>query len=174
VELSQIDFDTIDLDWFAIDAYGYVGHFTTGGRGAIPRSVTASVDGIRTLTAFFRRTLGPTTSVTIGKRLSVHFTFEDELARTRYLQDFTQMASRGLFSFDYLPGDPYPAGYFLVAAPERPVHYHSLPTTIQRILLETTLQNVSFPSGQEIRDLDGGFRNCDVTPSTPIVARTIH
>jgi hypothetical protein len=41
--------ETTDFDWFALDDQGKIGHFTTGGFGALPQSVASSKEDLEKL-----------------------------------------------------------------------------------------------------------------------------
>lgn len=51
-EISDIEEECEDLDWYAVDESGYIGHFATGGRGFLPRSVKNSSENRLTLHSF--------------------------------------------------------------------------------------------------------------------------
>lgn len=142
--------ETQDLDWFALDQEGVIGHFTTGGCGALPRSVVSSLEDLRRATGFFRNQLVPTALPIVSPKIDSHVSLKDERAKARYLQDFIKMASRGLFSFDYLRTGTRPTGYFQVATPSVPLHITSLPPEIRQILDKTVLNGIFFHKVNEI------------------------
>jgi hypothetical protein len=151
MKIPDIDVETQDLDWFAIDKEGAVGHFTTGGFGVLPRPAASSYGDLKKLLGFFRETLAPATTASISNNLQSHKQFNNDSAKSRYLHDSIAMASRGLFSFDCCYGNR-PTGYFKVTLPSKPLHFSSLPVEIQQILKRTVLSEISFKDVDEINE----------------------
>ena len=142
--ISDLEEETTDLDWFAIDQQGFIGHFTTGGAGALPRSVASSKEDLESVCKYFRSLpLNATVPLASQKAMAVLATKNDQ-AREKYLRDFLQMASRGLYSFDYQPTGKRPSPYFLVARPEQPLHFNDIPPEIQGLLKKIVLPDVIF------------------------------
>jgi hypothetical protein len=52
----------LDLDWFAVDRDGHIGHFTTAGSGPVPRQALAENRAADALLAYLRQT-DPTTEM---------------------------------------------------------------------------------------------------------------
>ena len=150
MEVSELDEETQDLDWFALDKEGAVGHFATGGFGALPRSVASSLEDLKKITEYFRSQHAPIASPIVSRVIDSHISLKDEGVMTRYLEDYMKMASRGLFSFDYLRTGTRPRGYFEVAKPSTPLHSTSLPQEIRQILEKTVLDGISFSTADEI------------------------
>lgn len=149
--ISEIDEVTIDYDWFAVDDEGLIGHFATGGRGAMPLSVTASAEDLKTITDFFRTEVVAETSIRLSPALTLHKVFRSDSQEKRYLEWFLQMASRGLFSFDVLPAAVRPVGYFRVVDPVVPLNIVLLPEQIRVILERTQLKGISFRESDVIQ-----------------------
>jgi hypothetical protein len=149
MEVSDLEQETQDLDWFALDEEGTIGHFATGGSGKLPRSVAASRDNMNMLTEFFRTHFANFTTPIINPKLGLHVSLKDEDAKEKYLQDYLNMASRGLYSYDCLLTGKKPTGYFLVAQPTTPLQLTLLPREI-RSLLEMTVLQASFRKSDEI------------------------
>jgi hypothetical protein len=150
MEVSELAQETLDLDWFALDAHGLVGHFAAGGMGVLPRSVATSAEDLKTVTDFFRKQVSPVTSPIVNPALGSYIELVDAESRVRYLQDYTDMASRGLFSFDFLQTRKRPGGYFQVAHPAKALNFLTLPEQIRDILQKTVLDRVSFGTSNEL------------------------
>ena len=142
----------LDLDWFALDAQGAVGHFTTGGCGALPRSAAASRADVDMLRDYFLAL--PEIGAAI---LNPHRASSLPLFRPRapdpasQLRPWTATAARGLYAYDYVEDRRRrPRPYALVARPELPLHAGELPAQIRSVLGRTVLRDVVFASDDVI------------------------
>jgi hypothetical protein len=151
MQISELQEETQDLDWFGLDDEGAIGHFTTGGHGALPRSVASSIEDLQRVTEFFTKQCVAAVSPIVCQGLDLHVVLKDEGAKARYLKDYIKMASHGLFSYDYIPMERRPTGYFQVAKPSTPLHVTSLPQEIRQILERTVIHGISFRTAEEIR-----------------------
>lgn len=150
--ISDIEEETTDLDWFGVDQQGSIGHFTTGGFGALPRSVASSKEDMESILKYFRSLpLNATVPVVNPKTMALLET-KDDKARQKYLQEFLGMASRGLYSFNYQHTGRRPSPYFLVAKPEKPLHIDGVPGEIQGLLKKTTLPGVIFAEDDTVSE----------------------
>ena len=157
--ISEIDEEVADYDWFAVDKEGRVGHFTTGGVGTLPRTVAASSDDLHVITEFFRNTLPSSTEARLAPNAQAAAnSMDSEAAVGRRFQDFVQMASRGLYSFDHAyaldcPNHrtrPCPL-YYRIAIPSNPLHVIDLPMKVQTILNRNVLVGTAFSHDDEVR-----------------------
>ena len=144
MHVSDIEEETRDIDWFALDSEGFVGHFTTGGRGALPRSIASSAEDLKRVTDYFSKQISANTSSVISSGVELHVSLRDEAQRARYLEDFKRMACRGLFSFDFLQTSKRPTGYFLVAKPLIPLHVGGIREDIRQVLERTVFERIAF------------------------------
>lgn len=150
MQVSELDEETQDLDWFAIDGEGAIGHFATGGCGALPRSIASSLEDLQKVTMYFKERVEAFTMPVVSESINSFILFRDEEAKARYLEDFIKMASQGLFSFDFLRTGTRPAGYFRVAKPNVSLQARSLPQEICQILERTLLQGIVFRDSDKI------------------------
>jgi hypothetical protein len=150
--ISDIEEETTDLDWFGLDQQGSIGHFTTGGFGALPRSVASSKEDLESIYEYFRRLPLNATVPVVNPRAMAVLATKDDKAREKYLQDFLQMASRGLYSFNYKPTGKRPSPYFLVAKPENPLHINDVPGEIQAVLRKTILPGIIFANDDTVSE----------------------
>jgi hypothetical protein len=167
--ISEIDEEVNDYDWFAVDSEGQVGHFTTGGMGKLPRAVAASSDDLRLITGFFRSTLSPSTEARLAPKAREAANnanwrkgwtrpMDAKAALGHCFQDFMQMASRGLYSFDHSYAldcnsprtRPCPL-YYRIAIPTKPLHAIDLPMNVQTILNRFVFAESDFSNDDEIR-----------------------
>lgn len=137
----------LDLDWFALDAQGSVGHFTTGGCGALPRSAAAcslaELSGVRE----YVRTL-PETGASILNRewvTSIRLFPAAASAPPGEFRDWAASAARGLYAFEYIEDRRRrPRPYRVVARPEVPIKADELPPEIRSIVERTHLKDIVF------------------------------
>lgn len=166
--ISELDEEVIDYDWFAVDKEGRIGHFTTGGMGTLPRSVAASGDDLQFIADFFRNPLLPSTEARLAPKAveptnKVNWrkgwtsSMDAEQAAAHCFQDFMQMASRGLYSFDHSYAldcthprtRPCPL-YYRIAIPSNPLHVTDLPMNVQTILSRIVLAEAAFSQDDEV------------------------
>jgi hypothetical protein len=135
--ITDLEEETRDIDWFSVDSKGEIAHFTSGGQGFLPPSVKASNENLQRVTMFFRQLL-PNGDAVESSNLSSHIYFDLEAQKSRYLEAFSGMAEKGLFSFDCVMDAPErPSSYFMVAKPSHPVNIGDLPEDIRNILGQT-------------------------------------
>ena len=136
----------LDLDWFALDAQGNVGHFTTGGCGALPRSAAASRDDLRRVHEYVLSL--PEIGAGLlnedwlkGLRLAPAAKTEP---RENY-REWTASAARGLYAYDFIEDQRRrPRPYRVVARPEVPLKADELPPEIRDIVGRTVLRDIVF------------------------------
>jgi hypothetical protein len=140
--ISDIQEQIEDLDWFGVDPNGLIAHFATGGCGFMPTNAKSSFEDMTLLKYFFRDELRPNGFATIPISFEKRFATISFLPgtidpRTQFLHDHVHMASRGVYSFDFIMKPIRPSGYFLVAIPSNPLRCIDLPPNIQVILEKT-------------------------------------
>lgn len=153
VLLADLQEETEDLDWFAVDPTGRVAHFASGGRGFLPRSVKASKEDLVGITTLFRTERRTYANALISALLGNHVSFHDERERNTYLKDFCEMAEKGLYSFDCILATARPSGYFLVARPSTALIASDLPVEMKQIIEKTTLR-IRLCEANEIGEAD--------------------
>ena len=159
MQISELDQEIYDFDWFALDKEGLIWHFATGGCGAMPTSVASSREDLQKVTDFFRSRCPEKLSTRVCQEFEAHVELmKSAHAREVYLRYFVEMASRGLFSYDCMRSIKPPTGYFQVAKPSTPLQVSSLPHEISEILGNATFDDISFREACLI-DLDKFQRN---------------
>jgi hypothetical protein len=138
--VTEIEQRDSDWDWYAVDAAGHIGHFTTAGQVPLPASVAADFDAAKTLIAFFDGLTPNTTFVVSGDLEEKCGIWESVAKRDRYLASFGNAACRGLFSHDISTSG---SEYFRVASPYEPLHIDLVPVEV-RILLDRTHASIEF------------------------------
>lgn len=143
--MSREAFEGFEFDWFAVDASGHVGHFSTAGFGPVPLSVLDRLDAAKTdeLWSLGRRLLnlpviGPATG---------HL--------PERIEDWLESARRGLFSFDW----PFPSlcsryiehSYCRAATPSVPVELVALSPELQRLIRLVEFPGIRFAELEMVR-----------------------
>jgi hypothetical protein len=126
--VSDLDQEILDLDWFALDVDGAVGHFATAGAGALPE---------------------PLLSMTKQDFDFIQNYFETLFVQSTGLKSYLDAARIGLFEFDALRAECRPVGYFRVSLPSVPLLITKLPPDIAGMLSKTVLP-VSFRRTEKI------------------------
>jgi hypothetical protein len=143
MRISDLEQETLDLDWFGVDPSGAIARFATGGRGFFPDSVIASKEELMVLTDYFKYELCASCeaqiSNNIDSQLKGRLPDKSSKSKQTYLRDYCNIAQKGLYSFDLIDRPVRPTGYFLVARPELPIRIANLPTEIQIILKKTRI-----------------------------------
>jgi hypothetical protein len=148
--LDRKHVDGVDLDWFAIDGYGFVGHFATGGFGPVPTSVEKNA--LDVITEYFRTRALICSEVveSPGWEQAADVPVSDVRRRELYLRDYSFFAARGLFSYS-TPGNwEAPLHYFRVTMPEPPLRVSELPLEIRDPLSRVCLDRLSFADKAQV------------------------
>jgi len=102
-----------EFDWFAMDGEGHVGHFATAGFRPIPRIVLARFGELR---EFDRRILQlPAIGEATGHLGGL-------------IEDWLEMARRGLFSYDW---QHWSGPYARAATPSRAINIAEIPAALR-------------------------------------------
>lgn len=146
MKISDEFLEVYDLDWFAVDQNGFLGHFATGVFGGVPESILESKEELQEIEDYFRNQAPKTKGYTFHPKWSANAGVDpkDSRAVNLYLNDFKLMASCGLYSYDAYEAGPRPSSYFLVASPDLPLSIDELPGNIRQIIERTLLSKVSF------------------------------
>jgi len=143
--ISEVEQQMTDYDWFGVDESGCLGHFTTAGFKLLPKSVSASREDLKRVTDYFRQTEPTKERHVVTTDLEKYVgAFESGDKRKQYLSGFTEMADRGLYSFDIDTYERPGLAYFCVAIPLQPLKLDSLPRDIQSIVGRTVLKGIRF------------------------------
>ena len=134
-----------DLDWFAVDGEGAVGHFTTAGAVPLPRCAARSKENLERLVTHFLAREACTAAVIDPDALAnAGMLDSDAASRDWFFGDFLAMARRGLYSYNVFMRTPPAAGYYRVAVPSVPLHVDQLPAEIRALLGEVRFETLSF------------------------------
>lgn len=149
IDLSE-EFTT-DWDWFAVDAEGRIGHFTTAGMRSLPRTVKQDKEATLALIDYFGKAPKSIPYVVRPEAKRDADGWPNDAARSWYLRDFIQMASAGLFSYDtYTDGR---SDYFLVAFPISPLRVDQLPLEIRDLVIRVK-SPLAFSKSTYISEVD--------------------
>jgi hypothetical protein len=136
--MSRQAFEGREFDWFAIDTAGHIGHFSTAGYGPVPVAILDRLDTPQTdeLWSLGTRLLDlPVIGVASG-----HLPGK--------IDDWREMARRGLFSFDW---QHWSGPYVRAATPGVPVTVAALPAELQAIVGLVLWPGIRFAELQSIR-----------------------
>jgi hypothetical protein len=153
-----IDLEGLDLAWFATDSLGYIGFFTTGGWGPVPRSAIvsrASLDKLHRY--FFKEAHRQTASADApGWEARAGISQEDARANPIRNQQWRDMAEKGLYAYDAYQHRNHPAAYFKRATPTIPIRVDDLPEDVRQLLNTIVLKIDSFAHADDIQSEELG------------------
>jgi hypothetical protein len=136
-EINLVEEFDRDWDWFAICTNSMIGHFTTAGIRALPKSVRRDRKSTLRLIKYFFEEAPHTGSYIVHPDLEKKLGgWRGESDRNRYLRSFLKTASTGLFSYDTQTSGSN-TDYFLVAIPQNPLRINDLPPEIHNLLVRT-------------------------------------
>jgi hypothetical protein len=129
---TQIDQQTLDIEWFFTDNHHVA--FVASGGGKLPSSVAVSRDENALLVAYFNE-LPETSDAIINPGLHQIVSVKADEANLSY---FVEMAKRGLFAYDRTILNNFSkTGHHLVASPSAPLNIKQLPADISTLLCKT-------------------------------------
>lgn len=141
---TEIEQEVTDLTWYAIDAEGRIGHFTTGGSMLLPPSITESKEVLERINTYFctlpifresNYVVCPDLTTHIDKRLITDM--------NGYVKPSAEMSARGLYSYDNHPtSNERP--YFRVTIPKTELQLKNLPEDIKSILQSLRMNEINF------------------------------
>jgi hypothetical protein len=121
-----------EFDWFAIDAEGRVGHFSTAGEGLVPKVVLEHITETESLTQELLRL--PVTGKANG-----HLPGN--------INDWLEMAGRGVYSFDWQHSN---GAYRLAATPSSELQVVGLPEALRASLSMVKFTTLRFRELTEV------------------------
>ena len=124
---------TRDWDWYAVDQDGHIGHFTSAGMRALPKSVKQDRETTEIIARYFFEQAPVVGKWSVRTEAEADCGGWKEQGFERYIGDFALMASKGLFSFDTDLIRTEKARYYLVAIPERILLVSDLPPDIREL-----------------------------------------
>ncbi len=147
MRITRDEEDYKDIDWYAVDPQGAIGHFATGSKGFLPTSSCESAEDLDAVWQYLQETPPVTRPIVTkqGKREAEKSRISARFA----LESFMEHASKGVYSYDTVYLDRRLSPYYLVAAPERPIHISDVPEHIRRII-ERTKCRIAFETASSI------------------------
>ena len=136
--MSRKAFEGGEFDWFAVDAAGHVGHFSTAGYGPVPLPVLDRLDAAQQdeVWALGERLLELPVVGPAGGHLPGR------------IDDWLELARRGLFGFDW---QHWSGPYRRAATPGVPIGVVALPAELQRLVRLVELPGVRFAELESVR-----------------------
>jgi hypothetical protein len=134
--ITEIEQQTLDIDWFLTDGKYIV--FMASGGGRLPDSVAESSENNKKLVSYFRN-LPEISDFMVNPELDrLLIERSGTGVNERYLEDYVSMTKKGLYSFDKtIPCNFLDPFYHLVASPVIPLTVGGLPNEILEIFMKT-------------------------------------
>jgi hypothetical protein len=145
MEISDIEQEISDINWFAVDAEYSISSMSSNG-GRLPLSVASSAEDNYTLVEFFDSLATPENAFIINKNFQLPDTMQRSEQRRIFFQTFSLQSARGLYSFSRnekdISGIWSDREYSLVTIPSNPICFTTLPKDIQTILSKTSYNGI--------------------------------
>jgi hypothetical protein len=139
MEISSIDQEVTDLDWYAVDPTGYLVQFASGG-GPLPSSVAACQEALVQLQHYFLSLSAETTTAHFNPNLpQVVPRLSNSYAYNLYSRSSADYAKSGLFAFAKTNLAHRDNQYHVVAYPAQPLLLQALPAPIRALVSRTRL-----------------------------------
>lgn len=130
---TEIDQETLDIDWFFTDKTE-IGFVASGG-GKLPNSF-AKIEKHELLVSYFR-SLPEISDVILNENLKTILSHQID---DNYLNDFVFFSRRGLYAFDKTNLEMFSDTYYhLVSKPANTIKLNDLPKEIKLILMQTQI-----------------------------------
>ena len=129
--MAREAFEGVEFDWFAVDAAGHVGHFSTAGYGPVPLPVLNRLDAAQEDEVWL-----------LGKRLLILPVIGTAVGHLPgRIDSWLELARRGLFGFDW---KHWAGPYLRATTPNAPVEIASLPAELQKLIRLVEFGGVRF------------------------------
>lgn len=131
MRISEIELQTEDIMWFAVDLNNYIIACTSAGISDVPEFVCADREETELLEDYFMNSLQNVTNEIL------HADYIDN----DLMNDGIVLAKKGIFCFDAVSNDiNHNREYIKLISPEKPIDYNSLPSEIRNILKKHLLK----------------------------------
>lgn len=140
---TEIEQEAMDLDWFAVDGDGRLGHFTTGAWRYLPASIALNKEDWEKVLDYFEAMPGDE-KVIISPDLAKHESYKSNEEIAYHLKSYIEMAGKGLYSYSTYDYSHEFRPYFCVAMPEKALLISDLPDEIRTIVERTRLEGIRF------------------------------
>jgi len=140
MEISVIEQEMSDLDWFAIDLEYKIAHFSSAG-GSLPRSVSISAEDNAVVTSYFQSLIELPTAFIINPHLQLPEEIKTPKQQSDYFRTYAFYSKCGLYSFarneTYVRGSDRNFDYKLITSPSNQRTFKDIPYNIQQALVRT-------------------------------------
>ena len=134
-EIDTAEEFTRDWDWYASDKEGNIGHFTSAGLRALPRSVKQDRKAAERLTQYFFNEARDLCGYSVRSAAEADAGgWKNPDAGDRFLKSFVEMARKGAFSYNTEMVHGHEARYYLVTKPKRPLRLGDLPPEVAKMV----------------------------------------
>lgn len=142
---------SVDMDWFAVDSYGNIAHFASGGYGMVPFFSKLEVDNVDPIFETFFLSEEFTETIIFESNLP-SFTNDDQ--KKIYLSSYEKMSRKGFFSFDVGGDEVISSTYNLISLPKEPVNLKNFDLDKEQSLMLPHFENIIFEVNLETINLD--------------------
>ena len=137
MEITELDLEIEDIEWYGVDETGKIGLFMSGGSLAVPGFICKSRENLEKVCDFFCKL-----DVQISNRVGINNNLV--YPRQEFITECKHMSQKGIYCFDISDDKNLDNQYVYVSKPEKPLLIDELPIEIQTILLEYRLTGANF------------------------------
>lgn len=146
IAFDEVEQLTSDLDWYAVDRDGRIGHFMTGGSRLLPLKIAADKTALIMLHDYFETLSFSEGDFKFCPQAKYHFILIGDDQPDNAFHTYAQkMAARGLYTFDSRASENPNRPYYRVTIPNTELNLSSLPDNdIKSVLSELRFADISF------------------------------
>lgn len=143
MRITEIDLQTEDIEWYAIDSEGRIAEFFSGGSGAVPEFICQSRENLDTIGEFF-------TKIESTKSERVLCNKNLDYPRKDFLEECKLAAKKGIYCLDIGDSVDTANEYRFVCKPISPLFITELPQHIQNILRGCKIPDSNFQEDKTV------------------------
>lgn len=137
MEITELDLEIEDIEWYGIDETGKIGLFMSGGSLAVPEFICKSRENLEMVCEYFRKLDNNITNdVMINNKLVY--------PRQEFVYECKSMSQKGIYCFDISDDEKNDNQYIFISKPKKPLYIKDLPLEIQNIMLDYKMNWVNF------------------------------
>jgi len=145
MRITEIDLEIGDIEWYALDEYGRVARFTSGGSSAVPEYVCESIEELEFICDFFRDNKTDKSTLAVFTYAAAKYPDEN------FRNECQLLSSKGLYVFDFSGEMDDLDTYILISRPEKSTTISNLPLDIQIRMKKFKIEGADFDKDSIIR-----------------------
>lgn len=137
MEITELDLEMEDIEWYGVDETGKIGLFMSGGSLAVPSSICKSRENLEKVCDYFNN---------FNRLISNCVDINNKIVypRKEFITECKLTSQKGIYCFDISDDDNLNNQYYFISKPETPLFIDELPLEIKTIMLEYRILGVNF------------------------------